>query len=109
VADFSRDTLSLNGIKKTTKQIAEEYWRSKLKRGDVLLSIGGTAGRLSSSSRTRMEEISRKILRGSLYIPNSRRSAGECGKQSNNKEKLAHASTLQKRSTGSKITVDNRR
>ena len=46
VADFPGNRLSLQGIRKTTHKIAEEYRRSTLKAGDVLLSIRGTVGRV---------------------------------------------------------------
>jgi len=46
VADFPGDRLELIGIKKTTRTIADEYKRSTLRSGDVLLSIRGTVGRV---------------------------------------------------------------
>ncbi|HEY9801524.1 MAG TPA: restriction endonuclease subunit S [Leptolyngbyaceae cyanobacterium] len=46
VADFPKDKLNLAGIRKTSHQIDAQYTRSKLKTGDILLSIRGTVGRL---------------------------------------------------------------
>jgi len=46
VADFPNDRLNLNGIRKTTSHIADQYKRSALRAGDVLLSIRGTVGRV---------------------------------------------------------------
>lgn len=46
VADFPGDRLNLTGIRKTSREIAHEYRRSTLRRGDLLLSIRGTAGRV---------------------------------------------------------------
>jgi type I restriction enzyme, S subunit len=46
VADFPNNRLKLEGIRRTTKQIADMYRRSALREGDLLLSIRGTAGRV---------------------------------------------------------------
>jgi type I restriction enzyme S subunit len=46
VADFPRGQVEIRGIRKTTRNIADEYKRSTLRAGDVLLSIRGTAGRI---------------------------------------------------------------
>jgi type I restriction enzyme S subunit len=46
VADFPNNRLKLEGIRRTTKQIADMYRRSALHEGDLLLSIRGTAGRV---------------------------------------------------------------
>jgi type I restriction enzyme S subunit len=46
VADFPNNRLRLEGIRRTTKQIADMYRRSALREGDLLLSIRGTAGRV---------------------------------------------------------------
>ncbi len=46
VADFPGNRLSLDGIRRTSPEIAHEYRRSTLNTGDVLLSIRGTAGRV---------------------------------------------------------------
>ena len=46
VADFPNDLLRLQGIRRTTKEIANEYRRSILATGDVLFSIRGTVGRV---------------------------------------------------------------
>ena len=46
VADFPNDKLSLGTIRKTSSKIDEEFSRSRLKAGDILLSIRGTVGRL---------------------------------------------------------------
>jgi type I restriction enzyme S subunit len=45
VADFPKDVLNLDTIRKTSPQIADQYRRSSLLAGDVLLSIRGTVGR----------------------------------------------------------------
>jgi len=45
VADFPNDILKLGTIRKTTQHIADQYRRSSLLAGDVLLSIRGTVGR----------------------------------------------------------------
>ena len=46
VADFPNDRLNLATIRKTSPAMDEEFKRSRLKRGDLLLSIRGTVGRL---------------------------------------------------------------
>jgi type I restriction enzyme, S subunit len=46
VADFPNDRLNPNGIRKTTLKIADQYRRSALRAGDLLLSIRGTVGRV---------------------------------------------------------------
>jgi type I restriction enzyme, S subunit len=46
VADFPNDRLNLSAIRKTSPKIDEEFKRSRLKGGDLLLSIRGTVGRL---------------------------------------------------------------
>ena len=46
VADFPNDRLNLSTIRKTLPKIDEEFKRSRLKGGDLLLSIRGTVGRL---------------------------------------------------------------
>lgn len=46
VADFPNDRLNLATIRKTSPAMDEEFKRSRLQRGDLLLSIRGTVGRL---------------------------------------------------------------
>jgi type I restriction enzyme, S subunit len=46
VADFPNDRLSLDGIRRTSAQVANNYRRSALQNGDLLLSIRGTVGRV---------------------------------------------------------------
>ncbi|MGO4519250.1 restriction endonuclease subunit S [Dyella sp. 2RAF44] len=46
VADFPNDQLNLNTIRKTSATMDEQFRRSRLECGDVLLSIRGTVGRL---------------------------------------------------------------
>jgi len=46
VADFPNDRLNLNTIRKTSSIMDEQFRRSRLERGDLLLSIRGTVGRL---------------------------------------------------------------
>lgn len=46
VADFPNDRLNLRTIRKTSPAMDEEFKRSRLRCGDVLLSIRGTVGRL---------------------------------------------------------------
>jgi type I restriction enzyme S subunit len=46
VADFPGNRLGLSGIRRTTTAISEAYRRSRLREGDVLLSIRGTFGRV---------------------------------------------------------------
>jgi type I restriction enzyme S subunit len=46
VADFPGNKLNLSGIKKTSPEIDQQYKRSRLQAGDLLLSIRGSVGRL---------------------------------------------------------------
>lgn len=46
VADFPNDRLNLRTIRKTSPAMDEEFKRSRLRIGDLLLSIRGTVGRL---------------------------------------------------------------
>ncbi|HVU04301.1 MAG TPA: restriction endonuclease subunit S [Polyangiaceae bacterium] len=46
VADFPAGVIKVQGVHRTTKEIAEAYKRSTLRTGDVLLSIRGTYGRI---------------------------------------------------------------
>lgn len=46
VVDFPDDRLHTDGIRRTTSTIADQYHRSALRVGDVLLSIRGTVGRV---------------------------------------------------------------
>ncbi|MEG4202693.1 restriction endonuclease subunit S [Microcoleus sp. Pol7_A1] len=46
VADFPNDQLNPESIRKTSSEIDAQYARSRLKTGDLLLSIRGTVGRL---------------------------------------------------------------
>jgi len=46
VADFPGNKLNLATIRKTSPQMDEEFKRSRLRPGDLLLSIRGTVGRL---------------------------------------------------------------
>jgi type I restriction enzyme S subunit len=46
VADFPNDKLNLTTIRKTSPAIDQEFKRSRLNDGDILLSIRGTVGRL---------------------------------------------------------------
>ncbi|MBL8323694.1 MAG: restriction endonuclease subunit S [Rubrivivax sp.] len=46
VADFPNDRLNLTGVRKTSAAIDAEFKRSRLRAGDLLLSIRGTVGRL---------------------------------------------------------------
>lgn len=46
VADFPRDKLNLTTIRKTSRRMDEEFKRSRLQPGDLLLSIRGTVGRI---------------------------------------------------------------
>ncbi len=46
VADFPNDKILVEGVRRTTKEIADNYKRSALIGGDVLLSIRGTVGRV---------------------------------------------------------------
>jgi type I restriction enzyme, S subunit len=46
VADYPNNQLSLEGIRKTSQKMDQEFKRSRLEAGDILLSIRGTVGRL---------------------------------------------------------------
>lgn len=46
VADFPGEKLNLSTIRKTSPKMDEEFKRSRLRPGDILLSIRGTVGRL---------------------------------------------------------------
>lgn len=46
VADFPSNKLNLATIRKTSHQMDEQFKRSRLRSGDILLSIRGTVGRL---------------------------------------------------------------
>ena len=46
VADFPRNKLNLATIRKTSKSMDEEFKRSRLSPGDLLISIRGTVGRI---------------------------------------------------------------
>jgi type I restriction enzyme S subunit len=46
VADFPGNKLNLRNIKKTSKEIDEQFKRSRLQENDLLLSIRGSVGRL---------------------------------------------------------------
>jgi type I restriction enzyme S subunit len=46
VADFPGEKLNLTTIRKTSRQMDEDFKRSRLRPGDLLLSIRGTVGRL---------------------------------------------------------------
>jgi type I restriction enzyme S subunit len=46
VADFPNDRLNLTAIKRTTPEIERTYARARLRKGDILLSIRGTVGRV---------------------------------------------------------------
>ena len=46
VADFPGEKLNLSTIRKTSPKMDDEFKRSRLRPGDVLLSIRGTVGRL---------------------------------------------------------------
>jgi type I restriction enzyme S subunit len=46
VADFPNDRLKLQTIRRTTKEIEKTFSRARLRRGDILLSIRGTVGRV---------------------------------------------------------------
>ena len=48
VADFPSDRLNLTGIRRTSPEMDAEFKRSRLRAGDILLSIRGTVGRLVS-------------------------------------------------------------
>ncbi|MDQ5984803.1 MAG: hypothetical protein CSYNP_00499 [Syntrophus sp. SKADARSKE-3] len=46
VADFPSDQINMNTIRNTSRLIDDAFKRSRLKAGDILLSIRGTVGRL---------------------------------------------------------------
>jgi type I restriction enzyme S subunit len=46
VADFPNDLLNVNGVRRTSAAIDADFKRSRLKAGDILLSIRGTVGRV---------------------------------------------------------------
>ena len=46
VADFPNDKISIESIRRTTREIYSTFSRSKLREGDILLSIRGTVGRV---------------------------------------------------------------
>lgn len=47
VADFPRDFIRLETVRKTTAKIDAQFARSRLSTGDILLSIRGTTGRIA--------------------------------------------------------------
>jgi type I restriction enzyme S subunit len=47
VRDYPRDAIELEGLKRTSHEIASKYKRSTLREGDVLLAIRGTFGRVA--------------------------------------------------------------
>jgi type I restriction enzyme S subunit len=47
VRDYPRDKIELDGLKRTSHEIAAKYKRSTLREGDVLLAIRGTYGRVA--------------------------------------------------------------
>ncbi|HEY9868324.1 MAG TPA: restriction endonuclease subunit S, partial [Candidatus Obscuribacterales bacterium] len=46
VADYPKNCLQTTGLRRTSKAIDEEFSRSRLRAGDLLLSIRGTVGRV---------------------------------------------------------------
>jgi type I restriction enzyme, S subunit len=46
VADFPNDRLNLQTIRRTTPEIEKAFARARLRKGDILLSIRGTVGRV---------------------------------------------------------------
>ena len=46
VADFPNDPLNLQTIRRTTPEIEKAFARARLRKGDILLSIRGTVGRV---------------------------------------------------------------
>lgn len=46
VADFPNENLNLTTVRRTSREMDKEFKRSRLRRGDLLLSIRGTVGRL---------------------------------------------------------------
>jgi type I restriction enzyme, S subunit len=70
VADFPNDLLNITRMRRTSTKIDAEFKRSRLKAGDILLSIRGTVGRICSipqaldganitqdSARVRLQEV----------------------------------------------------
>ncbi len=51
VADYPRDAIRIEGIRRTSPEIAAEYQRAALRYGDVLLAIRGTYGRVCKVPR----------------------------------------------------------
>ncbi|WP_446744483.1 restriction endonuclease subunit S [Silvibacterium acidisoli] len=51
VADMKDGAVDLRGVRKTTEAISNQYRRSLLKRGDLLMSIRGHVGRLASIAK----------------------------------------------------------
>lgn len=47
VADYPEGRVNLAGVRRTTQEIAHQYRRSKLRTGDILVSIRGTTGRIA--------------------------------------------------------------
>jgi type I restriction enzyme, S subunit len=47
VKDFKQDKIDISGLKRTSPEIAEKYARSSLKKGDLILAIRGTYGRVA--------------------------------------------------------------
>ena len=47
VKDYPRDVIELEGLRRTSPEIAYKYRRATLKAGDVLLAIRGTYGRVA--------------------------------------------------------------
>ena len=47
VVDIANEEVDVSALKRTSVEIAEQYRRSKLRQGDVLLSIRGHVGRLA--------------------------------------------------------------
>nr|WP_255609543.1 restriction endonuclease subunit S [Methylosinus sp. Sm6] len=47
VVDIQNGSIQLGGIRKTTREIAEQYKRSTISSGDLLLSIRGHVGRMA--------------------------------------------------------------
>ena len=51
VKDMKGDTIDLEGLHRTTPEIAAKYARASLRTGDLLLSIRGTYGRVAEVSK----------------------------------------------------------
>lgn len=47
VRDFKGDRIDLESLQRTSRQIADKYRRSSLRKGDLLVSIRGTFGRVA--------------------------------------------------------------